>query len=126
MSYIKPRSIVSVILLSIITCGIYGLVVFFLYSSELKREAERNNCNTKLIDPLSAYLLGIITCGIYIVYYNYKQASAIAEMSKQYDLEIIEPTVVLLFTIFFGVGIYINIYNASNLSKAITSNMMYK
>lgn len=64
----KERSVVSVLLLTIFTCGIYGIYWTYVMTEDLnEREPE---------DPLMNYilsiLLSIITCGIYGIYWLYK------------------------------------------------------
>ena len=64
----KERSVVSVLLLSIFTCGIYDIYWTYVMAEDLnEREPE---------DPLMNYilsiLLSIITCGIYGIYWLYK------------------------------------------------------
>ena len=63
------RSIINVIVLTLITCGIYEL--YWLYVT-----AEELNAKDKTEPPLTNYivaiLLALITCGIYGIYWNYK------------------------------------------------------
>ncbi|MCR5350611.1 MAG: DUF4234 domain-containing protein [Acholeplasmatales bacterium] len=63
------RSIVTFILLSLFTCGIYSLYWYYVTTEEL------NKCETStpsIQNFIVAFLLGIITCGIYTIYWEYK------------------------------------------------------
>ena len=66
------RNIVVCVLLSIITCGIYGL--YWMYTlNEYARAVAPNEWRTS---GLTVILLSIITCGIYGLYWNYKMGKA--------------------------------------------------
>lgn len=119
MSYIKQRNVFVVFVLSLVTCGIYGIYLFFAFASELKRETTRQNVGIELADPVIALLLSIVTCGIYGIYYIYKQALAIELVGKKYNYIATSPIVVLIFTLLFGIGAYFNIYGASEVAKRI-------
>jgi hypothetical protein len=62
------RNVAAVILLSIITCGIYGICWDYMTTCEL------NQCEDE--EPLTNYiiaiLLSLLTCGIYGIYWSYK------------------------------------------------------
>ncbi len=62
------REVISVILLTIFTCGIYAIYWYFITAEELNRVEHQ--------EPLSNYIiaivLGILTCGIYLIYWEYK------------------------------------------------------
>lgn len=118
-SIIKERSIILVILFSIITFGIYSFVLYFIFGSELKAESDRQNTGVSLVDPFIAFLLSIVTCGFYGIYYIYMQASALERLGRKFGVMTIEPIVLIIFTLFFGVGFYINVYSGSKISVAI-------
>lgn len=65
---IPVRSIPLAIVLSIITCGIYGLYWIYCVVTDL-------NTASGEVDDMSGglvILLGIVTCGIYMLYWYYK------------------------------------------------------
>lgn len=64
----KNRSVVSVILLSIFTCGIYSIYWTYVTAEDLNSE----DSNEPLMNYILAILLSVITCGIYGIYWNYK------------------------------------------------------
>lgn len=63
------RSVINVILFSILTCGIYSIYWFYVTAEELN-SAERTQ--EPLMNYIVALLLGIITCGIFEIYWTYK------------------------------------------------------
>ena len=62
------RSIVVSILLSIVTCGIYGIYWFVKLNDELNAAAGKQNATSGGV----AVLLTLVTCGIYGFYWAYK------------------------------------------------------
>ncbi len=65
---IKARSIATAIILSIVTCGIYGIYWLVCLVNELNKASGRTN------DPNggTVFLLTLVTCGIYGIYWAYK------------------------------------------------------
>lgn len=119
MNQLQERNIVVVILLTILTCGIYGIYIFFVFNSEVQRQAQIEGVQTQPRGPGMALLLTIITCGIYGIVYQYFIAKALNEIGKKYNYDTMEPALVVVFTIFVGIGSYFNIYSGSELSKRI-------
>ncbi len=64
---IKKREIVTCILLTIITCGIYGIVWFINLTDDVAALSEDVELN-----GAKAFLFSIITCGIYSFFWAYK------------------------------------------------------
>lgn len=96
MNYQK-RNPVTVLLLSVITCGIYGWIVIYQISDEIRRFRDDNTIN-----PGLEVLLCIITCGIYEIYWYYKYGKFVYDMQMKVGVE--NPsdmsTVLLLLPIF--------------------------
>ena len=68
---IQTRSIVKAIVLSLVTCGIYGIYWFVKLTNELN--AMTNNQNDT--SGGMCLLLSIVTCGIYSFYWAYKMGT---------------------------------------------------
>ena len=64
---IQKRDIAIAIILSIVTCGIYGIIWFVQLTDEVKIAAEDNEFQSGGI----AFLLTLVTCGIYGIYWAY-------------------------------------------------------
>ncbi|HBA68181.1 MAG TPA: hypothetical protein DCZ40_02335 [Lachnospiraceae bacterium] len=74
---IQQRNIAVCIILSIITCGIYGLYWFVCITNDTNTAA-----NTEGTSGGVALILSIITCNIYGLYWAYKQEEKI-DMARQ-------------------------------------------
>ncbi|MDY2727692.1 MAG: DUF4234 domain-containing protein [Candidatus Onthovivens sp.] len=65
----KERSVVSVLLLSIFTCGIYSIYWWYTTADDLNFSEKSED---SLMNYLLAILLTFITCGIFMIYWQYK------------------------------------------------------
>lgn len=72
-SGIEQKNIALCIILSLITCGIYGL--YWLYT--LNEDAKTLSNDVNGTSGGIVILLGIVTCGIYTWYWMYKQGDRI-------------------------------------------------
>ena len=64
----KNRNIALCIVLSLITCGIYGIYWFICLTNEMNQTIPEDKYQTS---GVVAFLLTLITCGIYGIYWNY-------------------------------------------------------
>lgn len=119
------RSLVGYIILSLISCGIYGY--YFIYT--LARDINVACANDGDRTPgLATYIiLSFITCGFYSLYWEYKLANRIYANQQRYNITIAENgTAVLLWRIFGAlicllgtfVGINILINNTNKICQA--------
>jgi hypothetical protein len=99
--YEGKRNIVAGILLSIITCGIYGLYWQYKQMATLNAWLKRDEYSFWLW-----FFLSIITCGIFGIYYEYKMANGINSVQADNDLvfDVNLPIICVLLAI-FGIGI---------------------
>lgn len=75
------KNIAVSILLTIVTCGIYGL--FWLYSiNTAAMKADSSECAT---DGMLVIVLAIVTGGIYTIYWQYKVGKALAAVNGGKD-----------------------------------------
>ncbi|MGL4382401.1 MAG: DUF4234 domain-containing protein [Bacilli bacterium] len=117
------RSPISVILLSIVTCGFYA--IFFQVTTQ---DAIRNNYTKEnLPSGLSVFLLSIITCGIYGIYWIYKTSVIINELLQ--DVGAIPPDDVAINTfigiLFTQIGFFAIIQSKINQIISIRGNNGY-
>lgn len=102
--YPRSQAVMSVglsILLTIITCGIYGLYWQYRQIGALNGWLGRKELSFGLW-----LLLSIITCGIFAVYYEYKMAQAIVEVQETHNLRVqSDLTLICLLLSLFGLGI---------------------
>ncbi len=106
------REVGIVVLLSIITCGIYGI-----YWTLINNSDARNNEGFKGPSGIVLLLLTIITCGIYMIYWRYKITQHVgsdAEANKVllYSLLTFIPFVGLAFFILAIIEMQ-NVFNAA-------------
>lgn len=73
------RSIAVCIILSIVTCGIYGIYWFVCMTNETNILSNQQNATSGGV----AFLLSLITCNIYGIYWAYKMGEKIDIANSQ-------------------------------------------
>ena len=73
MGPIKERNIVVCILLTIITCGIYGIIWFINLTDDARYAS-----GDQTLSGGKAFLFTLVTCGIYELFWAYKMGKAIS------------------------------------------------
>ena len=104
------RGLASYIILSIITCGIYGYYFIYKMAHDVNIACDGDGENTSGL--VAFILLSMITCGIYAWYWYYKLGNRLANNAGRYGLGIQENgTTVLMWCIFgtliCGIGPFI-------------------
>lgn len=69
------RNIAVCIILSIVTCGIYGIYWFIVMTNDANTASEHTNDTSGGV----AFLLTLVTCGIYGLYWSYKMGEKLTE-----------------------------------------------
>ena len=108
---IKTRSIVTAIILSLVTCGIYSIFWFVSLTNEMNKASGRENDT----NGGTAFLLSLVTCGIYSYFWAYK-------MGEKRDIVANEKgssNILYLILTFFGLGIVVYGLAQDTLNKAI-------
>ena len=112
-SGIQERSIPMCIILSIVTCGIYGLIWFYNLTEDSNKVGDSKTASGGL-----AILYTILTCGIYGIYWFYKLGAKIGEAQKKYGTGSGNDSAVLyLILSLVGLGIVPYILAQSELNK---------
>lgn len=106
---LQKKEIVSVLILSIITCGIYGLYWLVVTTDDVNETYDAG-----LQKGTTALLLSIITCGIYGLYWQYSLAKVIGEKANNENLALIA----LLCSI-FSAGVVGTIIMQDEINKLI-------
>jgi hypothetical protein len=83
---IKERSLLKLILLSMITCGIYDIIFWWGYVKDINTICEGDG--KKSPNYLVVILLNIVTFGIYDLYWNYTQGNRLQQAAPNYGLVI--------------------------------------
>ncbi len=96
-AYEGVRSIVTDLLLTVITCGLYGLYWQYKQMETLNAWLRRKDFSFGLW-----LLLSIITCGIFAIYYEYKMAKGINEIQELNSMRVASdlPIICLVLSIF--------------------------
>lgn len=79
---IKNKSIVTCILLSVITCGIYGIIWLINMADDLNTAAGTTNDQSGVM----VFVLTLITCGIYGFFWAYKAGEKVSMIRRRNGL----------------------------------------
>lgn len=110
---IEKRDLVTAIILSIVTCGIYGLYWYYCILKDLYRVTNQpDSANTDL-------LLSIVTCGIYGIYVFYKIGQMETQACQTYRLYPVDNAVLYLILCLFNLSIVSMVMVQDNLNKNI-------
>lgn len=110
---ITKRNIVTCILLSIVTCGIYGLYWFVCMVNDLNTASRSQNATSGGM----VFLLSLITCGIYMIYWLFKAGDQVAAAKRFATGQNVsgQGILYLLLSIFgLGIVVYCLIQNELN------------
>lgn len=110
---IQERKIVTCIILSIVTCGIYGLVWFFNMVNDLNTAAPSPDDKT----PGTVLLLSIVTCGIYGMIWIYKAGEKVDRIRTQNGEAPSSSAVTYLLLSLFGLSIVAECLIQTELNK---------
>ena len=111
---IAPKDLVKAIILSLVTCGIYGIIWFVSLTNEMNKASGRVNDT----NGGTAFLLTLVTCGIYGYFWAYK-------LGEKRDIVANEKTSAnLLYIVLMVLGLGIVVYALAQdaLNKAIENN----
>ena len=100
MGPIKEKNIAVCILLSIVTCGIYGIVWFVTMTDDMRYAS-----GDQTLSGGMAFLLTLVTCGIYGYYWAYKMGKASAMAKANRGLPAEDNSVLYLVLQIFGLAI---------------------
>lgn len=102
------------LLLSVITCGLYGIYVLYGYVRDVNRVCEGDGKESK--NYIIVLLLTTLTCGLYGLYWWYTQGERLYNVAPKYGLRIKERGssiliwIILGCTIMPGLGMLVAIY----------------
>ena len=115
---IQQRNIVVCILLTIVTCGIYGIYWFIVLSDDVGRA----NNNPK-ISGGTAFLLNLVTCGIYGIYWSYKLGKEMYEANQKNGMSASDNSIIYLILALFGFQVVSWCIIQSELNKIAEKNV---
>lgn len=94
------RSLLTYILLTIVTCGIYGWYFLYCLARDINVACDGDGKNTAGLVKL--ILLTIVTCGIYSWIWHYSLGNRLAENAPRYGLNFQENGTTVLMWMLFG------------------------
>ena len=97
---IERRDIVVAIILSVVTCGIYGLYWFYCLTDDSNKASGDYSISAGL-----ALLLSLVTCGIYSLFWYYQMGKKMAQAGANKGITIEDNSILYLILGFFGLGI---------------------
>lgn len=109
---ISKRELVTCILLSIFTCGIYGLIWFAGMTDDSNKVSNSNDPSGGM-----SILLVIITCGIYWIYWYYRMGQKLYIAGQTHNKDINDNSVLYLILGIFSLGIVAECLIQSDLNK---------
>ena len=97
---VQKRDIAVCIILTIITCGIYGLVWFCNITNDVAYVSDEHDMNGG-----TSLLLTIVTCGIYSIYWNYMMGKKLYRAKLKTSERADDNSILYLILSIFGLGI---------------------
>lgn len=97
----RERNIGLSIVLTLITCGIYGIYWFIVLTDDARLASNDSEAPSGGI----AFLLSLITCGIYGIYWAYKMGKTLQTAKQKNNLPAEDKAVLYLVLQLLGFGI---------------------
>lgn len=95
----KNRSVAAVVVLSLITCGIYAIYWIVVTTNDIEHSLKAPDGHVK--SGGMTILLSIVTCGVYLFYWWYKQGQRVAQIQRERGLNVIDNSVAYLILSIF-------------------------
>lgn len=92
---VKEKSIGLCVVLSLVTCGIYGIYWLYTIARDLNDLCESQN-QEKGADPGLVVVLSIVTCGIYSLYCLWKAGKMVASLTRSNGQHPSDDSIVLM------------------------------
>ena len=111
---LENRSIGLAIVLSIVTCGIYGIIWFISMVNDTNRlcNDEKSSQSGGIV-----FLLTLITCGIYGIIWFYNAGKRLYNVGNKYGVQIADNSVLYLVLTLVGLSIVNYCLLQSDLNK---------
>lgn len=124
------RNFGMILLLTIVTCGIYGIYTYYKISEDVATMCSGDGDD--MPNYLIAILLSFITCGIYGLWWTYRFGNRIQANGPRYGLTIAESGTTLLLWQLIGallcgigpiIGFYLIVKNVNAMAAAYTAQV---
>ena len=93
------RSPLTVLLLSLVTCGIYFIVWKYQTTDELRRASGDESLN-----PTTDLLITLVSCGLYAIYVSYRNAQKVYQLSQRLGMGRSDQSTAALLLAIFGLA----------------------
>ncbi len=110
------RSIVLCIILTLCTCGIYGIYWFIKVTDEINYLSGNDGDASGVL----AFILTIITCGIYGIYWAYKMGEKVDAIRVSRGQTASSMGIIYLIIFFLGGGIIVYALIQDEINKSVT------
>ena len=114
--YIENRSIALDVVLTIVTCGLYGLYWLYCLAKNVNIVAMSNG-KSPLPGAGMVVLLNVVTCGIYGLYFYWKAGKIISGVHQKNGYVADDDALILVLFSIFGLSILSNAILENNLNE---------
>lgn len=114
---IQRRDLPMAIILTIITCGIYGYYWMYKMTEDVNTVSGDNTIN-----PGMTIVFTIITCGIYGYYWVYKMGKLVAQGQQRNNMMVNDNSILYLILAILGLSIVDYALIQDNLNDMATYN----
>ena len=97
---VQQRSLVTYILLTIVTCGIYSIYFWYKYAEDMNKVCEGDGETTT--NYIVVLLLNVVTCGIYSFFWYFKLGNRLQTNAPRYSQNFQENGTTILMWMIFG------------------------
>lgn len=115
---VQKRDLAICIILSIVTCGIYGLYWLFCLNNDSNAVSNESNPTS----GVTVILLTIVTCGLYGLYWMYKTGNQLDNACQQRGMAASSRGVLYLVLSIFGLGIISYALMQDTLNKIVDAD----
>lgn len=108
----QKRDIAVSLILTIFTCGIYGIYWFIVLTDDVKAAADDSDFQSGGV----SFLLTLITCGIFGIYWAYKMGELMKKAQEKHKVPVKDNSILYLIFDVIGLSIvdYVLIQNDLN------------
>ena len=110
---ITGKNIAKCLILTIVTCGIYGIIWFINLVDDLNKAAQ----TPEESNGVTVFILGLVTCGIYYIYWYYKAGDKVNKIKNICGLPASDLSILYLLLGVFGLGIVNYVLIQTELNK---------
>ena len=117
MNSLESKNIVTCVILSIVTCGIY--CIYWLYC--LINDINTISGDLDAMSPVLVIVLSFVTCGIYFIYWAYKAGSILDQKSIEAGRAAESRPVLYVVLSIFGLAIVVYALMQDGINKLADS-----